>query len=163
MTDFEIIAGILPETLDRVTALHGGYYREHWGFGAFFEDKVRSELADFLGRFDATRDGLWIAVADGRIEGSIAIDGTRADSEGAHLRWFIVSDTLRGSGVGGELIGEAMRFCRERACPKVYLWTFEGLDAAKHLYEREGFTCLEERRGTTWGVEVTEQRFVRAL
>ncbi|MHB1342048.1 MAG: GNAT family N-acetyltransferase [Coriobacteriia bacterium] len=163
MPGFEIVSGVVPEALDRVTALHGSYYRELWGFGAYFEEKVGSELARFLERYEPDRDGLWTAFANGRVEGSIAIDGTRAATDGAHLRWFIVSDALRGRGAGGGLIGTAMRFCRDRAYPMVYLWTFEGLDAAKHLYEREGFACVEQRRGATWGVEVNEQRFECAL
>ena len=43
------------------------------------------------------------------------------------------------------------------------LWTFAGLDAARRLYERAGFRLAEERRGTQWGIEVTEQRFELCL
>jgi hypothetical protein len=41
----------------------------------------------------------------------------------------------------------------------VYLTTFAGLDPARHLYEDFGFRLTDERRGTTWGPELVEQRF----
>jgi GNAT superfamily N-acetyltransferase len=159
MAEVEIIKGCLEGSSDRVVKLHGTYYGEHWSFGQYFESKVASELADFLDRYDDSRDGFWVALKDGRVEGAIAIDGIHADDEGAHLRWFIVSDQLRGSGTGSRLIDAAMSFCRAAGYPVVYLWTFAGLDAARHLYEREGFELVEQRPGTQWGIEVEEQRF----
>ena len=113
----------------------------------------------FLRRYDGARDGIWLALADGRIEGSIAIDGVEAGAEGAHLRWFIVSDALRGNGAGGKLISTALDFCRVRKYRTVYLWTFEGLNAARHLYEKHGFRMTRQQRGKQWGSEVNEQRF----
>jgi GNAT superfamily N-acetyltransferase len=79
--------------------------------------------------------------------------------EGAHLRWFIVSDSLRGNGVGSKLITIALDFCRMRKYKKIYLWTFEGLNAARHLYEKHGFRVTQQQRGNQWGSEVNEQRF----
>jgi GNAT superfamily N-acetyltransferase len=159
MSGIEIVEGYQPGSVGRVAELHGVYYHEHWGFGLFFEAKVATELSDFLKRHDEGRDGFWTALMDGRVEGSIAIDGIHGQSEGAHLRWFILSDALRGKGVGKQLIDKAINFCRTKGYKKIYLWTFEGLNAARHLYERSGFKLVEERRGTRWGTEVTEQRF----
>lgn len=145
-----------------MTELHVRYYAREWGFGHYFEAKVATELAAFLDRFDEERDGFWTAVTpDGRIEGAIAIDGAQAATKGAHLRWFIVSDALRGQGVGGRLMETAMDFCRSHGYGRVYLWTFQGLDAARHLYDKHGFAVTEERQGTTWGREVLEQRMER--
>lgn len=155
-----ITRGYTPGSLGRVVELHGTFYHAHWGFGAFFEAKVAAELAAFLGRYDAARDGFWTALAAGRVEGAIAIDGIHAESRGAHLRWFIVSDAWRGKGVGHRLIDTAMDFCRGQGYRTIYLWTFEGLDAARHLYEKTGFELVEARRGMQWGTEVNEQRFV---
>jgi GNAT superfamily N-acetyltransferase len=159
MPDIEIAKGYVPGSLGRVAELHGSYYHEHWGFGLFFEAKVAAELAEFLRRYDEDRDGFWTAQVDGRVEGSIAIDGLHAESQGAHLRWFIVSDAWQGKGAGSQLIDAALGFCRERGYPNVYLWTFEGLNAARHLYERAGFELVEEHWGAQWGTEVNEQRF----
>lgn len=151
--------GYVPGCIGRIAELHASYYHRTAGFGLAFESKVARELADFCERYVAGRDGLWLALADGRIEGSIVIDGSHAASDGAHLRWFIVSDAVRGRGVGGRLLDSAMEFCRARGYERVYLWTFEGLDAARYLYERAGFRLAQQQRGRQWGTEVNEQRF----
>lgn len=159
MSDFEVVRGYIPGSLGRVASLHASYYHEHWGFGLFFEAKVATELAQFLTAYDPDQDDFWTVSVDGQVEASIAIDGTHVETEGAHLRWFIVSDRLRGKGVGAQLLRTALDFCRAQGYPRVYLWTFGGLDAARHLYEREGFQLTEEGPGTQWGTEVLEQRF----
>ncbi|MEK7437421.1 MAG: GNAT family N-acetyltransferase [Pseudomonadota bacterium] len=155
----EISADYAPGAIGRITELHGTYYQRHSGFGLYFESKVACELSEFLRRFDAARDGMWLALSDGRIEGSITIDAGEAETEGAHLRWFIVSDALRGNGAGNKLISTALDFCRAREYKKIYLWTFEGLAAARHLYEKYGFRLTRQQRGGHWGAEVNEQRF----
>ena len=156
-----ILAGYLPGCIGRVTALHASYYQPLVGFGLAFECKVARELADVCEYYDDRRDGLWLARTPDGIQGSIAIDGSRADAEGAHLRWFIASDRVRGQGVGTALIAAAMAFCDERAYRRVYLWTFDGLQAARALYERAGFELVHQQRGSQWSTEVEEQRFER--
>ena len=159
MGDFEVAEGYAPGSLGRVASLHGSYYHEHWGFGVFFEAKVATELARFVEGHEESRDRLLLALADGSVEGSIAIDGSDADTLGAHLRWFIVSDALRGKGVGQLLIERAIDFCEDCGYERIYLWTFAGLDAARHVYEKHGFALAEQRLGDQWGREVEEQRF----
>ena len=159
MPEIKIVRGYVPGALGRVAELHGVYYHDHWKFGLFFEAKVAVELSEFLNRYDQSRDGFWTASVDGRVEGSIAIDGIHGESEGAHLRWFIMSDALRGKGAGNRLIKAAVSFCKSRHYSKIYLWTFDGLGAARHLYEKAGFKLVEEHKGTQWGTEVKEQRF----
>lgn len=159
MPNITIVQGYTPGSIGRVAELHGTYYHANWRFGLFFEAKVASELSEFLKRYDGNRDGFWTVSVAGRVEGAITIDGLHHESEGAHLRWFILSDALRGQGAGNQLIDTAMRFCRDKGYARVYLWTFEGLGAARHLYEKAGFRLVEEHRGTQWGTEVREQRF----
>lgn len=159
MPDVQIIRGYAPGVIGRVTEMHAAYYGREWGFGLFFEARVATELAEFLGRYDERRDGFWTAQVQGSIEGFIALDGLHAEAEGAHLRWFIVSDALRGQGAGGRLMEAAIGFCRSCGHRRVYLNTFEGLHAARRLYERCGFRLIEQQRGTQWGREVDEQRF----
>ena len=163
MSEIKIANGYVPGSLGRVVELHGAYYHDHWRFGLFFEAKVATELSEFLKRYDERRDGFWTVLAGGRVEGSITIDAIHAEGEGAHLRWFIMSDALRGKGSGTQLINTAVGFCRKKGYNKIYLWTFEGLDAARHLYEKVGFRLVKEQRGRQWGSEVNEQRFECAL
>ena len=154
------IEGYRPGALGRVTEIHAVYYDSNWGFGLYFERKVAREMAEFLGRFDAAKDGVWLAIDGDRVVGSVFIDGVDADTKGAHLRWYIVSDDCRGRGIGKVLLRNAMDFCRQVGYRSVYLWTFAGLDAARHLYEGQGFSLAEEREDTSWGETVTEQKFV---
>ena len=130
-----------------------------WKFDSFFEAKVASELSTFVNRYNENQDRLWSILLDGRIEAAIAIDGIDAHGQGAHLRWFIVANRFQGTGQGTRLIEEAITFCREKSYRQLYLWTFKGLDAARQLYEKHGFSLVEQRVGSEWGTEVTEQKF----
>lgn len=159
--NIELYQGYRPGCIGRITELHADYYAGQSGFGVYFESRVARELAAFCERYDGTRDGLWLALVDDRIEGAIAIDGQHVDTEGAHLRWFIASDRLRGSGAGTRLLARALAFCDERRYPTTYLWTFDGLLAARHLYEKQGFLMVHQQPGRQWGAEVLEQRFER--
>lgn len=159
----ELRLGYLPGIIGRITELHGSYYHQFWKFGSFFESKVASELSAFSKRYKENRDCLWSVTISGQIEASIAIDGIDAHGQGAHLRWFIVANRFQGTGTGTRLIEEAITFCRQKNYHRLYLWTFKGLDAARHLYEKHGFSLVEQQVGTEWGTEVTEQRFELCL
>ena len=65
--------------------------------------------------------------------------------------------------MGSRLLSTAMDFCRERQHRQVYLWTFKGLDPARHLYEKYGFKLTHEQQGSQWGTVVTEQKYVCEL
>jgi GNAT superfamily N-acetyltransferase len=156
---FHISKGYEPGCIGRLTELHSTYYSKNNGFGLYFEAKVASGLAEFMQRYDDKIDGIWLALVDGKIEGAIAIDSKTAYQDGAHLRWFIVSDKVRGTGCGSQLLKTAIKHCEEQGFSRTYLWTFEGLAAARHLYEKHGFTLAQEQIGSQWGVEVKEQRF----
>lgn len=146
----------------RLVEMHGSYYLREWGMGDFFRDKVAADLAGFRAALPHPDCAIWFARRNGRVVGSVAIDGRAARAMGAHLRWFIVDDGLRGGGVGARLLDAALAFCAERRFDSVYLWTFAGLDAARRLYESRGFRLVEECEARTWGARLVEQRFVRA-
>ncbi len=154
--------GYVPGALGRIAELHARYYHQHWGFGLFFEAKVAADLAEFLRAYQPARDRLWTAIDGERIVGSIALD-RRHDPGPAHLRWFILDAGAQGRGLGGQLMAELLAFSDQHAVPQIFLNTFAGLDAARHLYERAGFALTHEQLDTTWGVPVREQRFERLL
>jgi GNAT superfamily N-acetyltransferase len=154
-----IFTGYLPGAMERIVELHADYYHHDWGFGLFFETKVAKEMSEFLTRFDEARDGFWTVCPNQRVEGGLAIDGIKAMTDGAHLRWFILSPDVRGRGIGNRLMEEAISFCKMKDYRKVYLWTFEGLHVARHLYEKFGFRLVEQAEGAQWGKKVTEQKF----
>jgi len=157
----EILAGYRPGIIARITQMHALYYARTSGFGQRFESVVAEGLAAFCNRLESPSNAIWVAMRGHDIIGSVAIDGEDLGAGIAHLRWFIVEDAVRGTGVGRRLLATALAFVDERAFTETHLWTFKGLSAARQLYEAHGFVCVEEHPGSQWGSEVLEQRFVR--
>jgi len=151
-----------PGDLAGVVGLHMAYYAPAWGFGRGFETKVAREMAAFLDAFAPDRD-VFLAARDpaGTLVGSISVDGAYAGSLEAHLRWFIVSDSVRGTGLGRRLFQRAVEICDQRGVARAYLTTFSGLDPARHLYESTGFVLVSTSEVDQWGGGVQEQRFER--
>ncbi len=148
---FNVRSGYLPGMVGRVTEMHAAFYSKHSGFGQYFESQVATGVAEFVGRLDQPCNGIWVATHNERVVGSIAIDGQDLGNNNAHLRWFILDDGCRGSGVGRRLLEEALAFCDAREFAATHLWTFKGLDAARRLYESFGFELVHEEQGSQWG------------
>ena len=161
MGTVQIESGYRPGLIGEIASLHAIYYSQNHGFGPEFEIRVASDLCEFVPRLGNKPNEIWHVSKDGRLAGSIAIDGEDLGNGSAHLRWFILNDRVRGSGVGQQLLTNALAFCDRLEIGKCVLWTFSGLDAARHLYEKHGFSLVEEWRGDQWGRLVSEQRFER--
>ena len=160
---YRIVEGYQPGAIGRMTQLHADYYIQHWGFGVYFEAKVARELAAFFTRSREDADHAWFVVGGGDIWGSLVIDGGAAgsDGEGARLRWFMLGAPCRGIGLGEALMSRAVGFRDRLGYRRIYLNTFEGLEAARALYEKHGFRLAGESEDETWGVPIREQRFER--
>ena len=162
MGDVEI-SGYIPGALGRVVELHGRYYHLHWNFGLYFEKLVATELAEYLGRQDSKQDGFWVAQINGQVVGSVTIDSSGEPNGLARLRWFILDENFQGKGIGRMLMEKALAFCNQTGQKEVYLWTFEGLHAAKKLYTNYGFELVDQESGDQWGTAVVEQKFLLKL
>jgi len=144
-----------------VTDLHASFYSKHYGFGAVFERKVATELSEFMGRIDRPVNTTISAYRGEQLLGSVSLDGEDFGDSTAHLRWFIVNPNAQGVGVGKRLIEKATAFVDKNGFRQTRLWTFQGLDAARHLYESAGFILAGEKPGSQWGTQVVEQEFIR--
>jgi GNAT superfamily N-acetyltransferase len=153
------VMGYYPGVVGKIIQLHAVYYHENWGFDVSFETQEGKELSEFMREYKEGRDGFWVAQMHETFAGSIAIDGRDVETEGARLRWLIVEPRFHGQGIGTLLIREAVQFCKEADYRLVYLWTFEGLHTARHIYEKEGFHLAKERRLEQWGQDINEQMF----
>jgi len=152
---------IKPGDIGYLTYLHGILYAKEYDYDQAFEAYVAGGLAEFVQSFRPDEDRIWLAEINGRIIGSIAVVGhSKGD---AQLRWFLVHPDYRGLGIGKELLKDALRFCRERGCKTVFLWTTSELTAAGHLYARFGFSKTEEKTHEIWGKRITEERYDRRL
>jgi len=161
---FQIVEATTPGAMSRIVAMHAAYYSREHGMGKPFERKVAEGLAEFWPRLMNPRNRLWLATTPSQgdqIVGSIAIDGEDLGAGQAHLRWFFLDDGCRGQGVGSALLRRAIEFVDKERFTRTVLWTFKGLDAARHLYERNGFRLVNEYAGAQWGVNLMEQRFER--
>ncbi|WP_417414933.1 GNAT family N-acetyltransferase [Hoeflea sp.] len=153
--------GYRPGALGGVLGLHMDYYAGQWGFGQAFETKLAGELSEFLARLDPARDLFLTAWRGDVLAGSISMDISGGGPDGAHLRWFVVSDSERGSGLGKQLMRRAIDHADRVAGGPVWLTTFAGLDAARALYERHGFTLSAQNDADQWQGGVREQLFRR--
>jgi GNAT superfamily N-acetyltransferase len=153
------LRGFKTGDIGRITLAHAAYYHKHWQFDVSFEAERAKELADFIEGFNTKADALWVAEHEKQFVGCVAIDGKENQTEGARLRWFIVEEDFHGKGIGQKLIQQSLEFCREKKYPKVFLWTFAGLDPARALYEKAGFRLVEATPKKLWGRTITDQKF----
>ncbi len=156
-----VTAGYTPGLTGATVALLAPRILENHPFGPAFETRIAADMAEFLSRLGAPRNSIWRAEQYGRIVGSISIDGEHLGHGHAHLRWFVVAPDVTGRGTGKRLLEQALTFCDSSGFSETHLWTLKGLDAARSLYERNGFTLAEEYEGDQWGGRVTEQKFIR--
>ncbi len=159
--DLEIRTDYQPGIIAQVTGLHAAFYSKNYGFGSVFERKVATEMAAFMGRIERPMNTTFSAYRGDVLLGSVSIDGQDLEPGESHLRWFIVSPAAHGAGIGRILMQHATAFVDKRGAERTRLWTFKGLDAARHIYEKNGFQLVSETPGTQWGTQVTEQEFMR--
>lgn len=163
VSNIEIVRGYEPGLIGRALEMHLAFYSKMVGFGSYFERQLATDLADLVSRIESDENEAWTARMNGRIVGTIFIDGEDIGQNRAHLRAFIVDNDIRGGGIGRRLLAAAMDFVDQRGFEETHLWTFQGLDAARRLYESFGFLLKEQYRGNQWGGEVIEQLFIRKL
>jgi GNAT superfamily N-acetyltransferase len=155
-----VVAGWTPGAIGRIALLHARHYAQSHGFGLAFEARVATELAAFLTAFQPTRDHFATVLLDGEVEGAVAVDGS---GDPARLRWFILSEAVRGRGLGRRMLAEAISAARGAGHRRLELSTLTGLDAADRLYRDAGFRLEEEHAGAHWGTPAVERTLVLDL
>jgi GNAT superfamily N-acetyltransferase len=90
------------------------FYSRTVNFGISFEVFISRDLADLLPRIGDTNNEVWVAVRSGIILGTIFIDGQGLDENKAHLRAFVVDETVSGVGIGKKLLEKAIDFVEDR-------------------------------------------------
>ncbi len=134
---------------------HGALYAREYGWGERFEGLVAEVVAKFLLEFDPRRERCWIAERNGEIVGSVLV--AKESSEVAKLRLLLVEPTARGLGIGNRLVEECIHFARNAGYKRMVLWTNSLLHAARHIYEKAGFTLVGEEMDDLFGPDSKAQ------
>jgi GNAT superfamily N-acetyltransferase len=122
---------------------HGALYSQEYGWGVPFEAIVARIVADFASAH-SERERCWIAELDGKRAGCVLVVETGDDPRVAQLRVLLVEPWARGHGMGDALVRAAIEFSRAAGYGRLVLWTNAQLHAARRIYERAGFTLVEE-------------------
>jgi ribosomal protein S18 acetylase RimI-like enzyme len=75
----------------------------------------------------------------------------------ARVRLLIVDPKARGLGLGARLTDECVKFSRAAGYTKITLWTHSILTAARHCYEKAGFTLTSSEPRHSWGKDVVAE------
>jgi GNAT superfamily N-acetyltransferase len=134
---------------------HAQLYEREYGWGEPFEGLCAGIVADFANKNDLKRERCWIAEMNGENVGCVML--VRDSDEVARIRLLLVDPKARGLGLGKRLVDECVTFARQTGYKRVTLWTHSILAAARHTYEKAGFTLTSSEKRRSWGKDVVAE------
>jgi DNA-binding MarR family transcriptional regulator/GNAT superfamily N-acetyltransferase len=138
-----------------IVSRHAELYAQEYGWTEPFEGLCAQIVADFVNNYDAKRERCWIAEMNGENAGCVML--VKDSDEVARIRLLLVDPKARGLGLGQRLTDECVCFARERGYKKVTLWTHSILTAARHVYEKAGFTLTASEKRHSWSKDVVAE------
>lgn len=138
-----------------IVSRHAELYAQEYGWGEPFEGLCAQIVADFVNNYDAKRERCWIAKLSGENVGTVML--VKDSDEVARIRLLLVDPKARGLGLGKRLTDECVQFARAAGYRKITLWTHSILTAARHTYQKAGFTLTSSEQRHTWGKDVVAE------
>ena len=156
------LRGLRVGDLGLVTARQAIVYAKEYGWNQDYEALVAQILSEYQREFDPAKDAAWIAEMGGQMVGSIFL--VRGDTPGvAKLRLLYVEPHARGAGVGALLVENCIERAKALGYEKLSLWTNSVLTSARRLYERFGFTLVDEQPHHSFGHDLIGQNWSLSL
>lgn len=144
-----------PGDFGWIVARHAELYAREYGWTEPFEGLCAGIVADFANKNDPKRERCWIAELNGENVGCVML--VKDTDEVARVRLLLVDPKARGLGLGARLVDECVRFARAAGYKQVTLWTHSVLTAARHIYEKAGFTLTSSEPRHTWSQDVVAE------
>jgi DNA-binding MarR family transcriptional regulator/N-acetylglutamate synthase-like GNAT family acetyltransferase len=139
-----------------IVARHAVVYADEYGWGDPFEGLCAQIVADYVNNHAPKMERCWIAEVNGENAGCVMLVKDKEPGT-ARIRLLLVDPKGRGLGLGTRLTDECVTFAREAGYRKVTLWTHSVLSAARHCYEKAGFTLTSSEPRHTWGKDVVAE------
>lgn len=133
--------------LGRIITLHGETYEPLGGFGLRFEAFVGQTIAEYF-LVNGARGRIWLVECGDKLVGCGA--AALRDDRVGQIRWVVLDPSLRGRGIGKDLIEKTIGYCREQHCRKIILETTDGLPASQSIYEDFGFEVSSHTSEELW-------------
>jgi DNA-binding MarR family transcriptional regulator/GNAT superfamily N-acetyltransferase len=149
-----------PGDLGWVIQRHGALYHAEHDFDHTFEALVAQIVAEYAQR-DDPRERAWIADVAGEPAGCVFC--MREDDATAKLRLLLVEPDARGMGAGARLVERCIDFAAKAGYAHMTLWTQSILEDAQRLYARAGFTIAGSKPHHSFGRDLVDQTWTRAL
>ena len=144
-----------PGDIGWIVERHGRLYWDEYGWNAEFEALVAEICAAFLRSYDPAKEQCWIAELDGQRAGSVMC--VKLTDDTAKLRLLLVEPFARGHGVGTQLVRECIAFARSAGYRTLVLWTNDVLHEARAIYQKLGFTLIENEPHHSFGADLVSQ------
>lgn len=146
------------DDIDFIISNQINLYEKEYGFTTeTWKSYITDGVQEMIQKFNIQKDCIYIVEHKNKPAGCVAI--THTDEDTAQLRFFFVDASLRGLGAGNQLIQKVLDFCKEKKYKHIFLWTFSALEAARHLYSKNGFQLTETHENKDWGSPIVEEKW----
>jgi DNA-binding MarR family transcriptional regulator/GNAT superfamily N-acetyltransferase len=151
------LRGPVPGDFGWIVKRHAELYAQEYGWTEPFEGVCAQIVADFANKNDPQRERCWIAEMAGEPIGCVFLVADSATV--ARIRLLLVDPKARGLKLGTHLVDECIGFARSAGYQKITLWTHSVLTAARHIYQKAGFTLTSSEQRVSFGKPVVSEHW----